>query len=129
MPHLFTSIMLEEQRKEGFMTNDDKQGAVPFSPQESEIELDEQALEGVTGGGWFTNLFKSRSASGAPMATETGRVYTNQVPPVHEVAGGGMSAEQVKSRLDRNMSVSVQPGTPGYDQAVNQTFQMSRNRR
>ena len=62
--------------------NDDMQGAVPFSPQESALELEEQALEGVTGGGRFTNFLKGCVACGAPKASETpeaepeGRVLT-----------------------------------------------------
>ena len=48
------------------MINNDKQGAVPFSPQESAPELEEQALEGVTGGGRITNFLKGCIACGAP---------------------------------------------------------------
>jgi hypothetical protein len=33
------------------MNNEDKQAAMPFSPQESLPELEEQALEKITGGG------------------------------------------------------------------------------
>jgi hypothetical protein len=52
--------------KECFMNNNDKQASVPFSPQVSTTELEEQALEGITGGGKFKNFIKSCFACGAP---------------------------------------------------------------
>jgi hypothetical protein len=61
------------------MTNDDKQGTVPFSPKESALELDEQTLEGITGGG-IIDFLKGCIACGAPKTTETpapeGKVLT-----------------------------------------------------
>jgi hypothetical protein len=52
------------------MINDDKQGAVPFSPQERELELEEHTLEGITGGASFKNFLKSCVACGTPNVIE-----------------------------------------------------------
>ncbi len=47
------------------MTTDDKQAAVPFSPQEGLPELEEQVLEEITGAG-ISNFLKGCVACGAP---------------------------------------------------------------
>jgi hypothetical protein len=118
------------------MTNDDKQTTESFSAQEGLQELDEQALEGVTGAGSFTGfvkgLFKGCITCGAPKGTETGhasepRVYKDQIPPIHEVGSGGMTPEEVRNRLNRNMSVTVERGSNAYNAALQATDNMRRN--
>jgi hypothetical protein len=53
------------------MMNDDKQTTESFSAQEGLQELEEQALEGVTGGGFFSKLFcfSCRSKPAQPVNT------------------------------------------------------------
>jgi hypothetical protein len=67
------------------MNNNDKQASVPFSPQESTAELEEQALEGITGGGKFKNFIKGCFACGAPKVSTInsfGNSWTETSQPV-----------------------------------------------
>ena len=114
------------------MTNDGKQTTESFSAQEGLQELEEQALEGVTGGGRFTNFLKSCIACGAPKGTETGhasepRVYKDQIPPIHEVGSGGHTPQEVRNRINRNMSVTVERGSNAYNAALQATDNMRRS--
>lgn len=56
------------------MTNDDKQTAAPFSAQENSLELDEQALEAVTGGGILSRFFGGSQKTTSPSSTSDGSV-------------------------------------------------------
>ena len=115
------------------MTNDDKQTTESFSAQEGLQELEEQALEGVTGAGSFTGffkgLFKGCITCGAPKGTSNSeaRVYKDQIPPIHEVGSGGMTPEEVRNRLNRNMSVTVERGSNAYNAALQATDNMRRS--
>ena len=75
------------------MTNDDKQAAVPFSPQESSPELEEQVLEEITGGGKITDFLKGCVACGAPKPPTP--VRESSPPPTSfgptQTPGGGLS--------------------------------------
>jgi hypothetical protein len=91
--------------KECFMNNNDKQASVPFSPQESTAELEEQALEGITGGGKFKNFIKGCFACGAPKVSTInsfGNSWTETSQPVtySEYASPSQGSE-IPSKLPR----------------------------
>ncbi len=90
------------------MTNDDKQAAVPFSPQESSPELEEQVLEEITGGGKITDFLKGCVACGAPkspvrelnpppMTAEGGWTQTHQAAPTYTEHTGTAPQGPVRS--------------------------------
>jgi hypothetical protein len=116
------------------MMNDDKQTTESFSAQEGLQELDEQALEGVTGAGSFTgfvkNLFKGCIACGAPKPASEPSGSNGKVPTIHETftPSQAMNPQQVQANLARNQSVHVMPGTDGFNTAINMNETMRQQR-
>jgi hypothetical protein len=102
------------------MTNDDKQEVVPFSPQENVSELEEQALEEVTGGGRITNFLKGLKGCTACSAHNVAE-DAEPADKVLTVKGSGRramsQAQELASRLQAASGIghsAVQQGGKTY---------------
>lgn len=95
------------------MTDHNKQQEMQTSPQ----ELSEEQLQGITGGGWLSNIFTKSKTSSTPTPTSTVSPYHR--PTINEVPSGGMSKNEVQRAFDSGSNaVRVEPGTDGYNHAI-----------